>query len=60
MEEIKKQTITCNKCGKTRDYPLFYKTNYCTQCGIKFNFLVRLYNRIKLFCYHTHDNIYHH
>lgn len=40
--KIKKQRITCKKCGKTRDYLLRKKPNYCTWCGHKFTFLEKL------------------
>lgn len=41
-KQIKKQRITCKKCGKTRDYLLRKKPNYCTWCGHKFTFLEKL------------------
>lgn len=51
MRELKKQKITCQKCGKTRNY-LYNRANYCTQCGSKFTFFEKLYNRIKWFFRH--------
>ena len=41
-EQIKKQIITCKRCGKTRVYLLRKKPNYCTWCGHKFTFFEKL------------------
>ena len=50
--KIKKRIITCNSCGRTRDYSKYLKFKYCTQCGHRFTFREKLYSHIEQFFHH--------